>query len=86
MMDEKGGIMVAVVDNRCDSGSIPCLTCGNEYVIIYNREDMMSWLSGKDFIQDAMPYLSANERELLLSRTCGECFDKMFPPDLDSDE
>ena len=78
--------MVAVVDNRCDSGSIPCLTCGNEYVIIYNREDMLNWLSGQNYIQDAMPYLTPSERELLISRTCGDCFDKMFPPDLDIDE
>ena len=57
-----------------------------KYSIIYNREDMVDWLSGKGFIQDSLPYLTMDERELLISRTCGNCFDKMFPPDLDIDE
>ena len=26
-----------------------------------------------------MPYLNAGEREILISKTCDECFDKMFP-------
>ena len=40
--------------------------------------DMQAWEDGK-FIQDAMPYLTAGERELLISATCGDCFDKFFP-------
>jgi len=47
---------------------------------MYNRSDMLDWLSGQGFIQDVMPYLSDAERELLLSKTCGDCFDKLFPP------
>jgi hypothetical protein len=54
---------------------------------MYNRKDMLDWLAGKDFIQDLMPYLSAAERELLISKTCGSCFDKLFLPlDTDNDE
>ena len=29
--------------------------------------------------QDALPELSCDERELLISGTCGACFDKLFP-------
>ena len=42
-----------------------------------NLHDMGRWQNGS-LIQDAMPYLSADERELLISGTCGTCFDKMF--------
>lgn len=28
--------------------------------------------------QDAFPYLSADERELIISGTCSECWDKLF--------
>lgn len=65
--------------------NIQCRLCGTTYAIMYNREDMVDWLSGHGFIQDIMPYLSDAERELVLSRTCGECFDKLFPP-LDNNE
>jgi hypothetical protein len=42
-----------------------------------NPQDVIDWQAGK-YIQDAMPYLSKGERELLISGTCDECFDKMF--------
>ena len=36
---------------------------------------------GVGLIQNAMPNLSADDRELLISGICGPCFDKMFPPE-----
>jgi hypothetical protein len=47
---------------------------------MYNREDMVSWLSGSGYIQDIMDYLTPAERELLISGTCGKCFDTLFSP------
>lgn len=77
--------MVAL--NHVDSTvEVRCAMCGTLYAIMYNRQDMMDWLSGQGFIQDIMPYLSDAERELLISRTCGSCFDKMFPAPLDNEE
>lgn len=55
-----------------------CNCCAAHYVIFVNRNDFMNWLSGHDFIQNCMGYLSDNERELLISGTCGSCFEKMF--------
>jgi hypothetical protein len=40
-------------------------------------EAVERWQSG-DYIQDALPMLSADERELLISGICGHCFDTMF--------
>jgi len=48
--------------------------------MLVNPKDLSDWKSEKKYIQDAMPYLSDSEREILISKTCGECFDKMFPP------
>lgn len=72
--------MVAAADNRTDHADVQCAMCRAYFRIIYNREDMTDWLSGSLAIQDALPYLTAGERELLISEICSDCFDKMFPP------
>jgi hypothetical protein len=72
--------MVAMAHDLNDHCNVRCKMCGRIYTIMYNREDMVSWLSGSGFIQDIMDYLTPAERELLLSGTCGECFDTLFPP------
>lgn len=76
-------MVAAVYDTSCNAF---CKKCGREFVVMFNNDDMIDWLSGSLPIQSALPYLSANERELLLSGICGQCFDEMFPPDLDNDE
>lgn len=86
MMVEKEMSMVAVYDDRSDHAVVQCRMCEKNYLLMYNREDMLDWLTKRDFIQYCMPYLSASERELLISGTCGDCFDKLFPPpDVDID-
>jgi len=57
-----------------------CRLCGKLVEMLVNSKDLSDWKSEKKYIQDAMPYLSDSEREILISKTCGECFDKMFPP------
>ncbi len=54
-----------------------CLKCGDTSTITAAPEDVINWQNGQ-LIQDAMPYLDAGERELLISKTCGRCFDEMF--------
>ena len=68
--------MVALT-NRIDCISRTCRSCGESISLMVNGQDVVDWQGGK-YIQDAMPYLSADERELLISGTCGPCFDKMF--------
>ena len=67
---------------------VKCRLCYGNYYVFLMKEDYTNWLSGNGdvFIQDIMPYLSAGERELLISSTCSDCFDKLFPPDLDNDD
>ena len=54
-----------------------CVKCKNVHILLVNSDDFQRWKDGA-LIQDAMPYLSADERELLISSICGLCFDQMF--------
>ena len=56
---------------------IRCVHCWEDNVIFLKSNEYTNWLSGAGFIQDCMPSLSAAERELILSKTCGKCFDKI---------
>jgi len=58
--------------------NVRCQLCGNEHVIMANRKDLESWLSGEKYIQDALDYLSSNDRELLISGTCDSCWTKLY--------
>ena len=57
--------------------AVKCRTCGTNISLLVNMSDMIAWKDGK-YIQEAMPYLSADERELLISQTCGICWEEMF--------
>ena len=77
--------MVAAVENRSFILDAKCWHCGSNTIIILNKEDLVDWMSGSGPIEKVLYYLSANERELLISNTCGACFDSLFVP-LDSDD
>tara|TARA_B100001778_G_C18442661_1_gene563065 strand:+ start:63 stop:299 length:237 start_codon:yes stop_codon:yes gene_type:complete len=67
--------------------SIPCKLCGNIYKIFFNEEDFDDWQSGKGYIQELLHYLTAAERELLISGTCDTCWKAMYgEEDLDDDD
>ena len=57
---------------------VNCKYCRVEYSIVAERQDLEAWLSGDKYIQDALGYLSAAERELLISGTCNTCWQQMF--------
>tara|TARA_Y100000361_G_C11022820_1_gene270533 strand:- start:128 stop:340 length:213 start_codon:yes stop_codon:yes gene_type:complete len=58
--------------------AVPCRLCDTVHDLTVNVEGYVNWQAG-EFIQDALPELSCDERELLISGTCGACFDKLFP-------
>ena len=62
---------------RNDVVEIPCVACGTIVKLFLNWEDFQAWQDG-ELVQDAFPYLSADEREMLISGICGTCFDKIF--------
>jgi hypothetical protein len=61
-----------------------CVVCGKVVALRVDPEDSERWRSGM-FAQDAfadesgVPYLSAAEREMLISATCGDCYERMCP-------
>jgi hypothetical protein len=60
--------------------SVPCHECQKVHKLTVKAKDYRDWFEGKH-AQDAFPYLFAAQRELLISKICPECFDKMFGPE-----
>lgn len=54
-----------------------CQGCNETKHIEVREKDVIDWENGAH-IQNVMPYLSASERELMISGFCGDCFMKMF--------
>lgn len=66
---------------RCAAGASDL--CEKEYGIVVRTEDLQKFLKGRMLAQDSFPYLTAAERELFISQTCGHCFATIFPPEED---
>ena len=54
-----------------------CHMCHVTHQIVVPEDGYNAWAHGVA-IQVALPSLSADDRELLISDTCGPCFDKLF--------
>lgn len=61
-----------------------CPFCGRGNEVEVNEADYWDWDDGM-LAQDAFPYLSADEREMLISGICPTCWDKMFGSDEEPD-
>lgn len=71
--------MVAVNTNVFDTMlDVRCRECRGKFVVFVKYSDYLRWIYKDGFIQDLMGYLSPGERELLISHTCSQCFDRMF--------
>jgi hypothetical protein len=57
--------------------SVTCRMCGCVNFVSLVESDFESWRNG-ELIQNALPYLNANDRELLQTQICSTCFDTMF--------
>ena len=68
--DVQGDGDVALIDAQC-------VQCTNVYRFTVGEDDLAAWIDGAH-IQNVMPYLSANERELFISGLCGPCFDRLM--------
>ena len=58
----------------CPIGGSKCQ--GGKVITVYG-EDLFKYQSLGALIQDAFPYLSTDDRELLMSGICKPCFDDM---------
>lgn len=55
-----------------------CPCCGKEHIVRVKVSDYFDWQFEGLYIQEAFPYLSADEREMLMSGTCPDCWNKIF--------
>ena len=62
-----------------------CPFCGEMHEVPVNEDDYWDWQDGTS-VQDAFPYLTADEREMLISGICPKCWDKTFGDDEEEDE
>ena len=68
------------IQNQCN--------CGATAEITVDQDDFNRWKNDGVLIQDAFPYLNADDRELIMSTRnfgfwkCPKCWDKMFEEEL----
>lgn len=63
-----------------------CPRCHKVHEVVVDFEDYTNYQMGDAKIQDAFPYLSANEREYLLSGFCEDCWNDIFAEEDEEDE
>jgi hypothetical protein len=56
---------------------VDCRTCKRIHFVKLVESDYESWQKG-ELIQNAFPYLSTDDRELLQTQLCGKCFNNLF--------
>lgn len=61
-----------------------CPFCGRSTDVLVDEVEYGCWLEGMS-IQDAMPDLSPDEREMLISGICPNCWEQMFGSDEDEE-
>jgi len=65
---------------------VDCRMCQEFFYIpatLEQQEEMDKPRSERKFMQDIFSELPIEDRELLISGTCGTCWDKLFPNTLD---
>lgn len=55
--------------------TINCIECGDPMDIPVTADDYLAWIRGDKLIQQAMPSLTLNQREALISGLCPACFE-----------
>lgn len=58
---------------------VQCKLCLRTFNIEMTESQYTEFMEGNKPIQRIFPEKSAAERELLISRTCGDCFNDLFP-------
>lgn len=55
-----------------------CDTCGKEFTFVVDDERYQMWKARRMLIQKAMPGIAPEDREILMTHMCGECWKNMF--------
>ena len=62
-----------------------CPLCGKKHLVSVREKDYLAWRNGT-LIQKAMPYLSAEQRDQLVTEICPHCQKKIFGSDEEEEE
>ena len=57
---------------------VECTLCRKTHYIKLYKDDIKDWIAGVGYVQDILDYLSSEERELLISGTCNDCWIKLY--------
>ena len=63
-----------------------CPFCGEYHAVEVEAMDLFLYRHHGVLAQNAFPYLSANEREIIISGICPACWDNMFRGDNEEEE
>lgn len=57
-----------------------CPMCGEEITLQLEVTQLLQWhrMGGNLSVQEAFPTLDPDDREFLISQTCGKCYDRLF--------
>ena len=58
-----------------------CMYCSTEKQLVVETPSFYKWVNKEQFIQNAFPNMSVDDRELLISNTCQLCWDSIFGND-----
>lgn len=58
--------------------TVKCPMTGKKNTVFCGRRDFQQWIAGT-VIQEAFPYLTADERELLVTGISSDGWDKLYP-------
>lgn len=63
-----------------------CPFCGERNIVTVKAEDYYRWKDEGELIQNAFPYLSADDRERIKTGICPACWEKMFPSEDENED
>ena len=61
-----------------------CRVCGKYEILSLDRKAVESWQAG-EYIQNAFPEMSMEDREVLITGTHPACWNKLFPEEDESE-
>lgn len=63
-----------------------CFHCGAGGYVKVKTPDLLDYLERRKYAQDAFHYLPVSQVEQIISGTHPDCWDKMFPPELEDED
>lgn len=70
--------VVMSTDNKSLNITVRCRICRTEHPLVVNLDGYLSWKYEGQKIQNALPDLSPENRELLISEICPKCWTNLF--------